>query len=619
MQPDALRRRLESIPTLSQQRKRINGLYRLMLTDRLLWQQAYISLASNKGAVTPGVDARNTLDGYSPQRVERIIAALADGSFRFSPARRAHIPKPSGGRRPLGIPSGDDKLVQEVARRLLEVIYEPVFSDDSHGFRSGRSCHTALDRIQRTWTGVKWMVDVDVRGFFDNIDHQLLVALLEKKIADKRFNNLIKGMLAAGYVEDWQFHRTFSGTPQGGVISPVLANVYLHELDEFIAGRIAAFNRGTRRQTGRDYQRYSSRIHERRRKIDMLKATGGSAQAITALRDEIRALDIERAKFPSRNEMDAGYRRLLYCRYADDFLLGVIGGRQDAERLKREVQEFLCSALCLEVSAEKTGIHHASDGVEFLGYRVRTWGSRTGPRQAQRIKLAGRHVTARSKSQSIQLSVPQHKVRAFNERKGYGNLSRLQSMQRGYLTALSDTEIVMAYNAEMRGLASYYRLAGDVKTALNRLYYLWWGSLLRTLATKHKTTVEQVAEHLSTPDGEHVARYVVDGKPYKAQVFKLKHLDRSPVWSARVDAEENLGRWLNRRSELVERLNARICEVCGADDRPVEIHHVRKLADIQKSPLWVRLESARTRKRIVLCVACHDAVHAGRLPDMREK
>jgi group II intron reverse transcriptase/maturase len=614
MHPDSLRRRLESLPTLSQEGKRINGLFRLMLSDRLLWQQAYISLAPNKGAVTPGIDAQNTLDGYSPSRVDWILGALADGSYRFTPVRRVYIPKATGGKRPLGLPSGDDKLVQEVARRLLEAIYEPVFSTDSHGFRPGRSCHTALDAIQHTWTGVKWLVDVDVRGFYDNIDHKILVALLEQKIDDKRFIKLIKGMLAAGYVEDWQFHRTYSGTPQGGVISPCLANVYLHELDKFVASKIAAFNRGNSRATTRDYQRHSSLILWRRQKIDLLKDSGGSPQAISDLRDEIRRLQQERSKSRSGDDMDPGFRRLRYCRYADDFVLGVIGTRQEAETVRLEVQEFLRDELALEVAEEKSGVHHASDGVEFLGYRVRTWDKRTGARQMQRIKLAGRHTTMRTQSQTIQLTVPQHKLRAFCKRRGYGNLHLLQSRQRGFLTPLSDVEIVWAYNAEMRGLANYYRLAHNAKNTLSKLYYLWWGSLLRTLAAKHKTTVKKVASHLRTPNGEYVARYTVDGKPYQAQVWKLKHLDQSPIPAAGVDATENLGKWLNRRSTIAERLNARVCELCGSADRAVEIHHVRKLADMKKSPLWVRLESVRTRKRIVLCVACHDAVHAGRLP-----
>lgn len=619
MHPDSLRRRLESIPTLSQEGKRINGLFRLMLCDRLLWQQAYISLAPNKGAVTPGIDARNTLDGFSPARVDRILGALADGSYRFTPVRRVDIPKATGGTRPLGLPSGDDKLVQEVARRLLEAIYEPVFSTDSHGFRSGRSCHSALDRIQHTWTGVKWLVDVDVRGFFDNIDHKILVALMEQKIDDKRFIRLIKGMLAAGYVEDWRFHRTYSGTPQGGVISPCLANIYLHELDKFVAGKIDAFNRGKRRMTGRDYSRYSGLIHGRRKKIDALKATGGSPQAIKDLRDEIRHLEQERSKHSSRDEMDPGYRRLLYCRYADDFVLGVIGSKQEAETIKHDVQEFLRSELALEAAEEKSGVHHANDGVEFLGYRVRTWGERSGPREMRRLKLAGRHVTARNHSKTIQLSVPEHKLRAFCDRRGYGNLHLLQSRQRGFLTALSDVEIVWAYNAEMRGLANYYRLACNVKGTLGRLYYLWWGSLLRTLATKHKTTVNKVAVRLRTPNGEYVARTTVDGKPQQARVWKLKHLDRTQIPAARVDAVANLGKWLDRRSTVIKRLNARVCELCGSAERPVEIHHVRSLADVKKSPLSARIETARTRKRFVLCVPCHDALHTGRLPDTREK
>ena len=618
MHPDSLRRRLESIPTLSQEGKRINGLFRLMLSDQLLWQQAYISLAPNKGAVTPGSDAQNTLDGYSPSRVDRIIAALADGSYRFTPVRRVYIPKATGGKRPLGLPSGDDKLVQEVARRLLEAIYESVFSTDSHGFRPGRSCHTALDQIQHTWTGVKWLVNVDVRGFYDNIDHKILVALLEQKIDDKRFIKLIKGMLAAGYVEDWRFHRTHSGTPQGGVISPCLANIYLHELDKFVTGKIEAFNCGKSRKTGRDYYRRTCLIHRRRRKIDLLKANGDSPQAIKALRDEIHHLEQERSKYPSRHEMDPGYRRLLYCRYADDFVLGVIGSKQEAEAIRLEVQEFLRTELALEVAEEKSGVHHATDGVEFLSYRVRTWGKRNGGRAMRRIKLHGRHTTRRNTSQNIQLSVPEHKLRAFCERRGYGNLHLLQSKHRGFLTPLSDVKIVWAYNAEMRGLANYYRLACNAKGSLSKLYYIWWGSLLRTLAAKHKTTVKKVASRLRTPNGEYVARCIDDGKPYQAQVWKLKHLNRSPIPAAGVDAAEHLGKWLNCRSTVIERLNARVCELCGSADQPVEIHHVRRLADVKKSPLSARIKSAHTRKRFVLCVTCHDALHTGRLPDTRE-
>jgi hypothetical protein len=184
------------------------------------------------------------------------------------------------------------------------------------------------------------------------------------------------------------------------------------------------------------------------------------------------------------------------------------------------------------------------------------------------------------------------------------------------MTPLSDAEIVMAYNAELRGLANYYRLAHGAKRSLGKLYFLWQGSLFRTLAAKHKTTVRQIATRLR--DGnDYAVRYVVDGTAHRMRVFKLAHLARIKIDPQSLDREEPLKRWINRRSEVIERLNARVCELCGRDDLPVEIHHVRRLADVKRSPLWVRLASARQRKRFVLCVPCHSALHAGGLPDQR--
>ncbi|WP_081988745.1 reverse transcriptase domain-containing protein [Sphingomonas sp. Ant H11] len=315
MQPLTVEKRLDSIIDLSRQGKRINGLFRL-LGCPLLWERAYGQVAPNKGALTPGIDPDNTLDGFSLERMERIMTAVLDGSYRFSPARRQYIPKPNGKKRPLGIPTADDKLVQAAVKILLEHVYEPVFADQSHGFRRGRSCHSALTEIRRTWHGVKWLIEVDIVGYYDNIDHDILLGLLRRRIDDERLIRLIGRMLKAGYLEDWTFHRTFSGAPQGGVISPVLANIYLHELDRFMAEVKARFDKGQTRRRSDAYLEISKQIQIRRRKIERRRANG-QEEEIPALVEEIREWERRRLEEPALDPFDPNYRRLRYCRYAD--------------------------------------------------------------------------------------------------------------------------------------------------------------------------------------------------------------------------------------------------------------------------------------------------------------
>jgi RNA-directed DNA polymerase len=249
-------KRLEALETISKQGKRINGLFRL-LDNPILWYEAYANIYSNKGAMTPGVDGV-TLDGFSEERVTSIITRLKSGTYRFQPVRRTYVPKKNGKKRPLGISSGDDKLVQEVVRIILGQIYEPVFYDNSHGFRPRRSPHTALEQIGHGWTAVKWFIDMDIRDYFNTIPHELLMKLLSKKIEDKRFLHLIQAMLDAGYLEDWTYHATYSGVPQGSIVSPTLANVLLHELDGFMSKMKAKFDQGKKRKNNRAYRRRSS-------------------------------------------------------------------------------------------------------------------------------------------------------------------------------------------------------------------------------------------------------------------------------------------------------------------------------------------------------------------------
>jgi group II intron reverse transcriptase/maturase len=604
MLPDTVQRRLDSICNLSRQGKRINGLFRLMASPDL-WERAYAEIAPNQGALTRGVDD-STLDGFSLERVTDMITHINEGTYRFKPVRRVFIPKTNGTKRPLGVPTANDKLVQGVVKLLLEFVYEPIFSQRSHGFRRSRSCHTALDSIKDTWTGVKWLGDIDVVGFFDNIDHDILLNLLRKKIDDKRFICLIESMLKVGYMEDFNFRATLSGTPQGGVVSPILANIYLHELDEFLNTMKARFDRGKRRAENPRHRNLTISIYRRRLRIDRLLAEGLMADAEEA-KEKVRELEVERSRLPSKDGFDPNYKRLLFCRYADDFLIGVIGSKAEARQVMQEVSEFLRTQLHLDISPEKSKVSKASTGTLFLGYTVKTV---TGNRRRM-IKRGRRATLSRAGGDRIHLCVPHSRLVRFNRSKRYGDLGSLKALHRRHMIESSMLEIVLAYNAEMRGLANYYRLAYCAKHSLRKLWFLWKLSLLKTLAFKLRLSVNQVAYRLKTEDGLAVC-FTVDGKKRRVGVFNLKHLDRLPEMGRAVDIWPSQ-HFTKARSDVLDRLHARTCEYCGTTDKPFEIHHVRRLADMKGTALWQWVAAARRRKRVVLCRVCHHALHAGTL------
>ncbi|MFC1961218.1 reverse transcriptase domain-containing protein [Chloroflexota bacterium] len=215
----------------------LKRVYRNMRQEGL-FLKAYANLYANNGALTPGTDPDDTVQGMSRRRIKDIVQQLEAGTYRWKPVRRAFVPKANGQQRPISIPNWSDKLVQEVIRMILEAYYEPQFKDNSHGFRPHRGCLTALEQIRTTWHGTRWFIEADIQGCFDNIRHETILELLGRSIQDNRFLKLIKEMLRAGYMDDWQYHRTYSGTPQGGVVSPLLANIVLHELDEAIVEQL---------------------------------------------------------------------------------------------------------------------------------------------------------------------------------------------------------------------------------------------------------------------------------------------------------------------------------------------------------------------------------------------
>ncbi len=567
-----------------------------LLYNPELFCQAYGNIYGKQGSMTPGADPHDTVDGMSLRKIERIIKQLRDGTFRWKPVRRAYIPKSNGKKRPLGVPGWTDKLVQEAMRIVLEAYYEPQFSECSHGFRPHRGCHTALEAIRLGFKGTTWFIEGDIEGCFDNIDHDILLRIVAQDIHDERFVGLIGGLLRAGYVENWRHHATYSGTPQGGVLSPLLSNIFLHQLDEFVEGTLLpAHNRGKHRHRNKEWGRIQ-------------------AQSLRALKKG----EIERGKelrmpyrnMPSQDPFDPDFRRLSYVRYADDFLLGFAGPKSEARGIRSQLTDFL-SSIGLKLSLEKTKITHArSDKALFLGYEIGT-----GANDARRTRMVNGH-SRRSVNGVIWFGVPRNVITQAMRK----HTKRGKPIHRAQLLPSSPYTIVADYQSEYRGLAQYYALAHNRSRAFPRLRYVMTKSLGKTLAAKLGMSSAQVFRRFSA-----VAR--IDGKPYKVlQVvvprkgkkdlvatwggISLKRVTRTPI------KDEVFHTW-SGRTELLERLLADTCEVCGSQES-VEVHHIRALKDLnkpgkrEKSKVAWKM-AARQRKTFVVCQSCHQLIHQGQL------
>jgi retron-type reverse transcriptase len=606
-----------------------------MLTCEDLWMQAYVNIQSNQGAMTKGVDD-STVDGTSDERLRSIMLQLKEGQFVFKPSRRVFIPKANGKTRPLGIPTFKDKIVQEVCRILLEAIYEPTFSANSHGFRTGHSCHTALNQIQRYWAGSTWFVEFDIKGYFDNIDHEILVGMLEEKIDDRRFIKLVKMLLKAGYCEDWKYHKTYSGTPQGGVISPILANIYLNSLDHFLQKWKEGFEKGLDKRQKRanpEHKKINTRmnhihrsikardknIEEGRRKVQGVKPpkvkyhyfTEEEIARFKSEREELisrkRELGVLIRQIPATDDKDENFKRFRFVRYADDFLVGIIGTKKEAEEILEGVKNFLKDKLKLEVSEDKTSVRNArEEGTRFLSYDIR----KSNNILSRTRKVNGKNIKQRNTGANIVLEVPKDKVSKFAVK--YGTLEPMQSKHIVPRILHTDVEILLAYNQEFRGFANYYAIAHNVKTRLNKLQWLVESSLLRTLANKYKSTVTKMATKYKR-NGELII--ISNSREYK--FFRLKTLKKPSLYDPDTIIVDTFMNY-NKRTTLEQRIAANECEYCGKQDGYFEVHHIRKLKDISKGKAnWQKQMIAMRRKTLVLCVECHDKLHAGRLPDNR--
>jgi len=580
---------------ISERGKNKKPLYRIyhLLYNPLLYLVAYAKLYANKGAMTKGI-TEETVDGMSIKKINDIIAKLRSETYRWTSVRRTYIKKKNGKQRPLGLPTWSDKMLQEVIRMILDAYYDCQFSDLSHGFRTKRGCKTALEALtdHTSWRSVKWFIEGDVADCFNSFDHQILLNILSEDIADKRFIRLIANFIRSGYMENWKYNKTLSGCPQGGVLSPLLSNVYLNKLDQYVEKQLLPkYCYGKERARNTQYQTISRQREKYKRYKDWQK---------------VKELEKTMQKLPSQDSFDPNFRRLFYQRYADDWILGFSGNKREAQDIKTELSNYLQTELKLRLSEEKTLITHAkTDCARYLGYDLHVLHDNT------KHDSRGR----RCINSGIGLRVPKDKMVAKMRKYKKKN----KPAHRAELLCLSDFDIVSKYQSELRGFVQYYSHAYNAHQmhAVKRVMEI---SLAKTLACKHKTTVNKIFKKhkvtAETRDGAYrVLEVHVERKDKRALVAQFGGF--RIAFDRRADVVDEPRQIYHTRSQLIDRLLRNVCELCGAEVRGVEMHHVNKLKDLSRNgrrhkPLWMRRMIAMRRKTLAVCLECHVAIHAGK-------
>lgn len=564
---------------------------------------AYKNIAASPGSMTTGADGLS-IDNMSMARINKIIKSLKDQTYQPNPARRTYIAKKNNPakQRPLGIPSTNDKLVQEIIRMLLEAIYEPTFSKLSHGFRPKRSCHTALSQIKDTFTGVRWMVEGDIKACFDCFDHHVLIDILRRRIKDEKFLSLMWKFLKAGYMEQWEYHKTYSGTPQGSGMSPILANIYLSELDTFMEEYKARFDTEPfKRNASKEYEKIARRYRKAKKKLD---AGDHSKEAV----QEFKAARKLKLSTPYADVLDADFKRIQYNRYADDFVVGVIGSKQDAISIKEDLRRFLSEKLKLTLSEEKTKVTHSSQAVRYLGYDIRVVRDKATKRDKNgalkrpwygKVFLYVPHEKWENKLH--ELRVMQVK---WDENRGR---DFWRPMHRNELLNSTDIEIVRQYNSEIRGLYNFYRIAENVGV-LSKFYYMMRYSMLKTYAGKYRTNVSKIKKRYMR-GGVFRVPYITKSGPKLCEFYHDGFRKQDKGYD---NVQDTLPRYIryDGRNTLANRLRAGICELCGNKTDDIRMHHVRALKKLTGKTEAERLMLHMRRKSLALCPYCYQSTLA---------
>lgn len=567
-------------------------LYGKFVLNKELLIFAFNNLKSKPGMMTPGFNP-TTLDGISDVTIDNIILKLRNQSFQFSPMKKIEIDKSSGDKRPFSLGSPTDKLVQEVIRMVLEAIYEPQFSDNSHGFRKNRNCHTALRYVFTQFRGCTWWIEGDIKKCFDTIPHDKLINLLEMKIKDKRFVNLIRKAINAGYMFERNIKFDIIDTPQGSIISPILANIYLDQLDKFVEEIKSKFDSGLFNRSG--YNRLTE-YRSIESKIRKIKASGTDDKKL------LRVLSNKLRNTPTRTKSDVD-NKLMYVRYADDWIVAVNGRYKDAVHILELITNFCKNELGLVVSLEKTKITNTyKDNVSFLGTNIK--------HSIRRDLVLKRGRKSRSPG-ILLLTAPINKIANKLSNSGF-HINHKGTTKTSWL-ALELPKIINLANSVIRGYLNYYSFVYNRSRLTGYVKYIIRDSVLRTIAAKMnlKTRAKVIKKY-----GKNITINIYDN--YNSKLLKsVKLLDTSKdykmnIWNFKIkdNVSTHIPALYSNNVSLATLLTAK-CTLCSSEYR-VEMHHISKLSNLKADKYDLNyLKSKMKRKQIPLCRDCHMKHHAG--------
>lgn len=592
-------KRLVEISKLSQKEKKWvhKDIFRILNKDEI-WIIAYENIKSNKGVLTPG-SIPETMDGMSLGRLKRIKERVLSEEYTFKTVKLTYISRPDGRKRPLGLPTANDKIVQEVIRLILEAIYEPVFSELSFGFRSGMGCHDALNHVENKFRWVEHVIEGDIEQAYPTINHHTLINTMERRIEDPRFIRLIWKLLRCGVLSEERTIWLKKGVPQGSIVSPILTNIYYHELDEFVQKLIIDISTPKPDRKNLKSSTYKSIEHKISKVRKEMEIHEPHSPARKELAKKLKALRKERLKTPSlKNKVI----RLEYVRYVDDWMIGIAGDKKLAFNVKDKVDNFMKNTLYQILNPSKTKITDLKGGnVRFLGYEIFL------PKNRPITRYKGKGVmTIRRGQPMLRFDIPVAKVTERLADKGY--LKKLKNeirpISRASYTVLEDQVIVSHYRSLWLGILNYYSGCTN-RGRLQYIHYLLHMSCAMTLGHRHRMSCSKIFKKHGK---ELTIKISATGKTISFP-YKMKWGLNEKKWFL----GKKVSPFTDRYSNLISKSSLGLpCAICDSDIGRCEMHHVkhvRKQGNRYKG--FHQQMALLNRKQIPLCKNCHKKIHAG--------